>query len=183
MAIRYYLVPVIGNGFTAKTGWRPKYFIDLTAVKYRTLFYGWLPTALIQADVDQATHDTIVANSDVVSLPENLSQTINLTVVQNIFTSRDIPASWLNAGLTYLQVLRRLEALFNFATKYQSFLAHKMLRAIWANDVTLAGLPGFLQADLQEAADFFGVDTAGVTGSTTVEELMVNFAAQIEANQ
>lgn len=170
---------MIGNGFTAKTGWRPKYFIDLTGEKYSTLFYGWMPHALIQADLDQPTHDSIVANPDVEVLPANLNQTINLSAVQTILSDRDIPISWLNSSLTYLQVLRRLEALFNFARKYQGYLAHKMIRAVWVNDVTLNQLPGFLVSDLQEAADFFSLDTTGITGTTTVEELMVNFAAQL----
>lgn len=180
MATRYYLVPVIGTGFDHLNMRRPKYFSQLTGVPYQTIYYGHLPTVLIQADLLQAVHDQIVAQPDVAVFPVNLNQAINLAAVQTALSARNIPAGWLNGSLTYLQVVKRLRALFLFAQRYQAWLAHKIVEALWDNDVTLASLPGFLIDDLQETATSLGLDTTGITGQTTIADMMVTLAQQLE---
>lgn len=109
MSVRVYIVPVVADvvGFTAK------YFNDL-GVSWTGQLYGLEPVMLVAADVTGPQHTSIAANGDVAAFPLNLDAVIgaNLATVQAQLESRDMPSDWVDASMTYRQLLKWLTRLF-----------------------------------------------------------------------
>lgn len=179
MAIRYYIVPVVGKGFNRETGRKPKYLGEIGGLKQRTLYYGHLPVVLLRADVTQVLHDSVSANSDVISFPLNIDNQVGaaLTTVKTKMTAAQIPNDWVLATMTYRQILRRLEYFFQFVTRYQGRLAHELITTLWDNDTTIADMTAATLEDVQGAATSLGLtDFSGITTSSTLGEAMVTLA-------
>lgn len=96
MAIRHYLVPRVGNGQTPETAYRAKYFSPMASDSDAALFprgrsrlhaVPGRTVVLVEADVTEAEHSTIVAQADVVSLDQSLSAAERTAVARVISES------------------------------------------------------------------------------------------------
>jgi hypothetical protein len=175
---RIYLVPLTGTGLTRQDAKKPKYFSDLASDNpaiqgAQILWYGLLLVALFDCpNMDQATHDAITANADVVAFPQNLNAQVgaNLAVVQASLDQFSIPSGSVTATTTYLDIINALIKLFNFANQFHYWFGQKIMRYLWDSDVKLNQLPGDLLSDIQLAADNRGIDTAGITAAMTIKQ-------------
>lgn len=174
---RYYLIPATGTGLTLATARRPKYldaFAGSAALAgMQFLYYGQLQTVLVNLpNVDQATHDALTANADVIAFPLNLSAQAggNLAAVTAALESVKVPSEWVQTTTTYAVILSRIQKLFLFCQRFQGRFKHSLFEAIWNNDVQLQQLPGAVLADMQAAAESLGLDTSGISASTTLRD-------------
>ena len=123
--IRYYILPIDKR----PTGHRgPKYLKwrfnpDGIDCQWSLKDYGLIDAALIAADVTQAQHEVLAAESDVAALPQDIDQNdsaIALPKVQNVLEALRIPAAWVTTDYTYRVLLRMVAGLFMFAQRYHA---------------------------------------------------------------
>lgn len=183
---RYYLFPVIGKGFSHTSARRPKYldaYAGLPAVEGKQyLYYGQLPVVLVHLpNVDQATHDELTANPDVIAFPLNLASTVggNLATVKNALEAALVPSEWVNGGTTYAEILTRMQKLFIFTQRFQAWLKHRILTALWDNDTLLQDLPGFLLEDIQDTCDSLGISYAGITADMSIRDAVAILSQRV----
>jgi hypothetical protein len=180
MAVRFYVVPKIGTG-TDVDRFRPKY-VSAFPVKWAAVDYGMEATFLVGADVDATQHTSISSNADVITIPANLDSTIgaNLTTVQNALDSLKIPSDWVTSGMTYRTVIALVIKLFKILQR----LHGRWLTTIFESGITLSTTFSQLtqaQRDrLQDVATSFGIDTSGVTGTTTIRQALKLLAQQLQ---
>jgi len=173
-----YLVPVIGTG-TQEDPRSPKYLAS-----YACTDYGHQPQMLCAADVDAGTDAALQANSDVTRIPDNLDAQLGagaVTAVQNALEARNIPAGWVTQALTYRTVLRTLFGMFSLFQRYAA-IAQNPNAVIDGATVTLSTqfnqLPLKARQDLQATVASFGLDTSGLTGASTIRQILKAFADQ-----
>lgn len=188
MSFRIYLMPIGGAG-TRQDPRKPKYASSFDGTGYTMMDYGLEPVCLVEVEnISAGAHNIVAANPDVTALPIDLSQTIGaqLTVVQNTLAGLNIPENWVQAGFSYLQVLRVVVLVFQFMQRLHGLLPNARL---FDTGVTLATrinqLPANVRTALNAAATSFGFDTAGLTGTTTLRQALKAMADQfpsIEVN-
>lgn len=122
MANRFYLAPIeqVGNYRGPKYfSWRfdpdPPALID---AGWSMMDYGFLPYALILADVDAGQHSTLSAQADVYAFPENLDQPVTDPAIDAFFEAVNIPTDWLTPSTTYRELLRQTAGMMQFNQRY-----------------------------------------------------------------
>jgi hypothetical protein len=185
MAIRFYVVPKIGDGLTISTAFRPKYFgtgETFAATLTHALDYGREAVFLVRADVTNAQNTNITANADDVGSPTNIDNAVgaNLTTLQNRFEAAGIPAGWVTSGMTYRTVLRWTARLFLIAQRLHGMVDGRMVPPGITLNSTIGDLTVAQRDALQEAALRLGVtDFSGVTLATTIRDALKALADQI----
>lgn len=185
MAIRFYLVPKIGDGLLITTAFRPKYFgvgEAFAATMTHALDYGLEPVFLVRADVTNPQHNTIVANADVVGSPANLELTVNasLTTVQTRLSAKGIPAGWITSGMTYRAVLRWTARLFLLAQRLHGQTNGRPLPSGITLNSTIGDLTVAQRNALQTAAVSLGAtDFSAITLATTLHDALKSIGDQI----
>lgn len=187
MALRVYLVPVIGDGLTPKTARRAKYiapdefFVGGIVGRYQAMDYGNEPMMLVAAEVTAAEHTAIAANADVIAAPANLDNTIgaNLATVQAALESVNLPADWITSGMTYRTVLRWIARLFLVCQRFQGLAGGRLFPA----GITLASVIGDLSASvrqkLTQGAQSLGLDTSNIAPATTIRAALKDLGNQM----
>jgi hypothetical protein len=194
MTLRAYLIPI--NEVTNPRGQSlrvPKYFpigggaqspiaglegLDIAGEDD----FGLQPTMLVVADVTPAQHGVLAGQPDVVSVPADISQNISaaaLPTVQNELEALNIPGNWVTTSNTYQQVLHFVMACFQFAGRFVALTGLD----IYAGNVTLNTqfnqLPAAARNGLQATATDMGLSTAGITGTSTVRDILQSVANQL----
>lgn len=189
VSVRFYLVPKVGDG-TKGNSFRPKYTDPNSLgegwhVAWQGMDYGQEDTFLLACDVTPQQHTTLAAQSDVLSVPVPLDDTVSpvaLTVVQNQLEAMRIPGSWVTTDHTYRQVLRTTARIILFMQRYQGMFPEE--RA-FPTGVTLATRFNQLTAGqrqrLIDVSDSLGIDRTGLTGAMTLRELLRALADQLPA--
>jgi len=174
---RIYLTPIEGTGLTRQDAKKPKYFSAYRGQPVmdnsQIIWYGLLMVAMVDCpNMDQATHDALTANPDVIAFPENLTNAVgaNVATVQAGLDSFSIPSSWVNSATTYQEIMTRLYKLFDFANSFHYWFGQKVMRYLWDSGTRINQLPGDLLADIQAAADVRGIDTTGIAANMTIKE-------------
>ena len=178
MAIRFYILPieVVEN----RRG--PKYFkwrfdpdppgIDCP---WSMKDYGSIDQAVLVADIAAADHAALVLNADVMALPLNLDSNMNAGAVNTAKTfleAAGVPAGWVNAGVTYRSVLRTVTALFLFMQRVTAILGRPVTVTQAGLNTQVGNLPADVRDALAQAADEQGFDRTGITGTTTVRQVL-----------
>jgi hypothetical protein len=143
--------------------------------------YGNEPACLVGVlNIDAATDTALRANPDCYGLPVNLDQQVGgaANTVQTALESVNVPGTWVASTNTWRQVVRFVGAVCQFAQRYQG-----MANAQWfTGGVTLAttfgSLPANVRTDLQAAAQSFGFDTSGITGASTLRQIITSAGSQ-----
>lgn len=184
MTIRFYVIPIERTASLTQRG--PKYFkwrYDPNPpginCPYYMMDYGDVDVAFICADILDADHTALIANSDVLSLPLNLDQNLTapaVTAAQNFLEAINIPAGWVSTALTYRQVARLVCAMFQFMQRVTFYLGHSItLPQNWAN-LTISQIPVDIRDAMAAAAASFYFDYSAVTGSTTIRQVLKGMA-------
>lgn len=196
---RFYIVP-IETYQSPNTLYRgPKYFpwkwshmvdpqsnlLELEGVTWGNLHYGRENSMIVCADVTPAQHTLLAAQPGIMSLPENIDQTMTsgaVTTAKAYLENLSIPAGWVNTSLTYRSVLRTIAGMFMFVQRIGGISKKKIselgitLETQWKNILTAT------QIIIRDAADSLGLDSSAVTGNTRVREILKIMADQFSTH-
>jgi hypothetical protein len=176
MTIRYYIVPIervdLGRG--------PKYFkwrlgTGTITCQWAMVDYGQVDQAVVAADISDADHATLAAASDVMTLPVNLDANMTAGAVNTAQTwleSIGVPAGWINAGLTYREVLRTVTALFLFVQRVCAILGRAITITQAGLNTQFRNLPADVRAAITQAADEQGFNRTGISNTTTMRNIL-----------
>lgn len=181
MAIRWYLLPL--ETIDNRRG--PKYFkhrgnpsgLD---VRWGMMDYGLMPVALLWADVSNAEHTGLIANSDVRHVVQhtNVDNQVGggaVTAIRDGLEALDIPGNWVQATDTWRQVLRGVMGMFQFAQRVHGKFGVTLLPDGYSLNTTWSELPQGARTILLETAQELGIDTGGATGATTLRQIYKAF--------
>lgn len=184
--IQYYLIPATINyaGFRA-----PKYTDPVTkggplpvGTPVDWLDFGQEPTFIVAIDTDAATHATIGSQPDVAQFPVNIDQNVgaaNLATVQAKLEQFNIPGDAVTAATLYRTILKGVTAIFDVMQRYAAISANALVFDASTNlDRTLGSIPAAIRNNLQLACDQLGYDTSGLSGSSTIRDLLKKLATQ-----
>lgn len=172
MALRFYLVPKIGDGLTPMTAVRPKYVADLS-VGFAAMDYGREDLMLVGVDVSVAQHTSIAANADVTVIPSNLDATIgvNLAAVQASLEGWNLPAEWVTSGMTYRFVIGKVGRLLTFMQRFRTRDVGRFF-ATTTLDALVSSLTQAVRAAIQDVAASLDIDASAITGAMTVRHAL-----------
>lgn len=198
MAFRLYIVPVVGTGATRSDARRPKYFssdaagagnigIIAAGQSWTAIDYGFEPWMVVGADLSTSDDNLIVGQVDVMALPFDLAPTLNsaqVTSVQTKLESMNVPAGWVTTALTWLSVVRIVLGMFSLIQRYAGIHgAVSLFSGGVTLNATIGSLPISVRTDLLAAATSLGLDTSGITGSTTIRNALKQLADQFTQAQ
>ena len=179
MTIRVYLMPIVlaeRGGFTRRIA---KY-LDLGG-RSTTIPYGQENVAIFICDVTDPQHTAIIANTDVRAMPADLDTAVTnaaRTQIVNALELLNVPAQWIANGQTFRIVLRRLAGIFQLLQNVHG----RGLRFLQASlDAQISALPQNVRDAMQDAAAVLQLNTAGITGATTVRVALATIGAQFDA--
>lgn len=169
--VRFYIMPIEVVNETkrgpAYLKWR--FNPDGVDAPWSMKDFGFQDTCIVAADVTAAQHQTLVANSDVVAAPANIDNIIDTVAkrdnVRDKLEDLNVPAGWVQTGMSYREVLRPVTHLFMFAQRYHALTGRKMVEPGYNLNTRISDLPLEVRQGLQQAADDLGYDTSGIAGS------------------
>jgi hypothetical protein len=169
-------MPLIVGGGPSKLGRKPKF----TPAGYSIIPYGAENVCILSADVDAATHTTISADSQVSAFPANLLANLTsgaVTQAQGFLDGLNIPSQWVNTGITYIQMILIIGRIFEVSQMFE-----RSIGKLFANGITLSttfsALPIGTKNTLTQIATSRGWDTSGLTGSSTMRQILKFMADQ-----
>lgn len=163
-------MPMVSDG-TDTALVMPKYANLVSTGMWSCIPFGNEGTCVLGADVTTADDTAISANPDVQSIPANLSANLSagaVTQVQAALESRNIPAGWVTTSLTWRQVLRTVFTMALFMQRFTVYSVAKFFQSGVTLSTTFGSLPAGIRSALNNAAQSFGFNTTGITGSTTI---------------
>jgi hypothetical protein len=185
---RFYLLPKIGDGiFTNPL--RPKYTDDEAlgvgwslAGRWSAMDYGLEDLFLMGADVTPEEHALLDAQADVTAIPTPIASNVTagaLGTVQSRLESVNLPGSWVTTAFTYQQVLAIVGRVVAFAQRYHGLYGTRLFSVTITLNTQVNQLTAQQRQRLQTAAESFGLDYSGVTGTTTMRQLLKLIADQM----
>jgi hypothetical protein len=181
VALRFYIVPKIGDGLTPMTSFRPKYIADLSGVQWGAMDYGRDDTFLVGANVTPAQHLTIDSNIDVISIPQNIDNEIGLTALDTVkarLESLRIPADWVTTNHTYRDVLRITGKGFSIMQRFGAMHGHSFFVGAITLDTRMNQMTATQRQELEDAIHSLAnsqgvtVDLSEVGSTTTVRRVL-----------
>lgn len=176
MALRFYLVPRIGDGVSPATAFRPKY-LEFTTYLFNQEI-GAEGTMLVAVDFTNAQHTTLTANSDVSGFPANLDSNVTngqLATVKAAIDAIPLPSDGIVVGTPYRAILRRLLRITRILRRFSAG-ARERLFASHVMTTTLAEIPTARRDKLKAAVEAHGFSTATLVGSMTIGEALIEIA-------
>ena len=179
--IAYYLMPVSGTG-TAENPRTVKYADEMD--NWSALDYGNEPIMLVRAGVTAAQHTSISSNADVLSAPDILTNTVGaaLAQVQSKLENINIHSQWITSGMQWRTVIRGIAIMFLLAQRMQGRGLATLFPAGVTLNSTFSSLPLAIRTHLIDMSDSFYFDRTGITGSTTVRQILLALANQYRDN-
>jgi hypothetical protein len=178
MTIRYYILPIERLPFR-----KPKYFSwrgsPGISCPWSMKDYGDIDQAIICADILAADHTALIANADVLSIPVNVDSALTVSArntARTFLETYNIPAGWINTGMTYRAVLRTITAFFLYMQRVTGLLGHGITLPVGWADLTMTQVPADIRDAMTQAAASFGYDYSWVTGTTTVRQVLKGMA-------
>jgi len=183
MVLRFYIVPSVPDPLRGGETRTPKYFVSTDGISYACMDYGMHPVFLVAANIDGATHATIAANSDVTSVPENISIPVggNLSEVRAALSGWSIPSSWVTYAMTYKVILKYIAVFFQIAQRLHGMYGLEVFPPGVTLQTTLGSLTQPQRDALTAVAASFDWDVSAATGSWTVQQLLKHMADQWNA--
>lgn len=197
-----YLMPTTGDGTGGSHGnpFRAKYADDLKAqgVGFAQHRYGnegaWF--VYVPAGTPAALHATIQADATCFTFPDDLSITVGAQSgqVTNLIENFNIPANWIQSADTWRSIARVVAFLVFLFEQFGPLAVSTFFGSANATggQITLATtwnnganrLTAAWRTKLQALAASYTppLDTTGVTGTTTVRQLLKGLADQVSPN-
>jgi hypothetical protein len=128
---------------------------------------------LIAVEAAADVHTTLAALPNVLALPENLDQNLTgVTALRTALEARNIPAHWISTSFTYRQALRIMVGIFQFAQVYHAETGRRLFQDAITLTTRMNQIPAAERTRLSDVAAKTGLDTSGVTGTTTIRQLL-----------
>ena len=148
-------------------------------VDYTAIDYGRDQWCLAAADMTAQQAIDLQAQPDAVVFPANLDANLTagqVTATQTELANRRMPDQWVTTAHTWRDVIR----IVGQCSKLLLYFQGRFAKSFWEVGITLATTIAELtqnQRDaLREAAAHFGVSDDGVTGATTIRQVLKLFA-------
>ena len=182
MTTRLYIIPVIHltDLHYNVPAYLPHRFHAATAglegVPWAWTTYLLEDVALLIADTSDTQHALLDAQAGVFPVA-NLDGTIPNTGVRNrIRTALEdgfVPATWINTGMVYRNILRALAGMFHYHNRAVALAQGRIFTGGVTLSTTVSQLTTAQQAALSQAAQDVGVDYSGVTGATALRAVFL----------
>lgn len=184
---RFYILPMLVQPPDARRpGLRsPKYLYEDPFQQYprRSIDYGAEDICITYIKgITQAHHDALTANPDVIGLPEDLQAQMTVgqvTGAQNFMEGINIPAGWVNTSRTVGATLKIMVGLFEFFQTWRGLTGDRHgspLNSGMAMNDEFNSMSLLNRSRLVVTMDRMNVDVSGLTGTSTLREIMQNFA-------
>lgn len=180
-------MPMTGTGSSHVDPRVPKYVAEFGSAQWQLVDYGSQDACLVAVDADATTHATLTAHADVLTVPANLDSNPSaaaVTTTQNALEALTIPAGWVTTSLTWRTIVRVVIGMFVLNQRYWVIAGNTIgngRRSIF-DSVNLASTVGQMPAQeraiLQQAANSLTLDTSGISGSTTIRQMLQIFGQQ-----
>jgi hypothetical protein len=180
MTIRYYILPiVVYNGVRGPayfSGWPmgPDKHPGINC-QWSMKDYGSINEAVLCADILAADHTALIVNTDVLAIPINIDSTLTVSArnaARTFLETYNVPAGWVNTGMTYRSVLRTVTGFFLFFQRVTAVLGRDInLPAGWL-DIQIQNVAADIRAALQQAATEAGYDYSAVQPTTTMRIIL-----------
>lgn len=179
MTIRYYVLPIEQ---TVANQRGPKYFHwkfdpDPPGIEcsWSMKDYGSINQAVLCADISSTDHTSLSSHSDVLVVPINIDSALTVSarnIARNFLENYNIPAGWVNTGMTYRTVLRTITNFFMFFQRLNGILERDLdLPAGWL-ELEVQQIPAGIRQAMMQYADENGIDYSVVTPTTTMRNIM-----------
>jgi hypothetical protein len=180
MAIRFYLMPLIGTGRTQEAR-RPAYLTADLVGQQLYLDYGTEPVCLVRLEVSERQHARLRAYRDVLAAALPLSTPLGdtLAAVRAALDTFHIPSAWLTKAQTWQEVLRTLATLCQVAQYLQRVLPGRLFAVHVTLETPVGSLPVLLQAALQDLMATLAVARHTLPGTTLFGTVLTTLAAHV----
>lgn len=186
VTIRWYIVPITlvnGNARYAShfggKGLTPD--AQLAGVEKVMMDYGLIDVGLVVANVTPTQITYLNGLSDIIVIPANIDNTIgaNLNTVKSKLATFNIPSVSIAAGDTYRKAMREIAGQFEFMDSLTA-LTEVNPMTLNANvlSITYGSLSQTWKNALQQTAARLGYSTAGITGASTMSDILISVGNQ-----
>lgn len=183
MTLNLYVMPIIGTA-TRSDPRRPKYDSTIlnAGFSYTAYDYGNEPWCLVGVqNIDAATDSSLDANADVIGLTTSLDTQVGgaRSTVQTKLEAVNMPGTWVQTTNTWRDVVLFIGAACQFAQRFQGMVTgNRWFTGGVTLDSTFNSLPAGVRSALSSAATSFGFDTSGITGTSTLRQIIQAAAQQ-----
>ena len=190
MAIRYFIVPIerhtdAGGGvkrgpqhFAWKFDQDPANSLP-SSVQWSMIDYGLVDVGVVAANVTAAQVTTMTAFSDVLVIPANINNNLNAAAVsaaQTFLENINVPAGWVSTSLTYRQVLRTITGMFLYMQRVTAIAGLALDWQSVSLGTQVQNIPLAWRNAMQQAADELHYDYTGITGTSTLRQVLKSMA-------
>lgn len=186
VALRWYIVPITlvnGNARYAShfggKGLTPD--PELVGVEKVMMDYGIIDVGLIAANVTAAQITYLNGLSDIIVIPANIDNQIgaNLATVKSKLAAFNIPSVSITGTDTYRKALREIAGEFEFMARLTAItLVNPTTLNANVLSITYGSLPQNWKNALQQAASELNYSTQGITGSSTMGDILTSVGNQ-----
>lgn len=166
------------------SGVRPKYVTEL-GVSWAVCRFGVQigDPAIAWVDATAEQEASVGAHADAVVVPplDNSIGAGSINAVRNQIENLNLPAQWVQVGMTYRTVIRVLVGTAQLMQRMRGLGQPTKLAGNL--DRTIASLPAAVRQALAQACDEFGIDRSNIVGSTLLREALRDFGQQFVAGR
>jgi len=183
MTLNLYVMPLTGSG-TKQSPRQPKYLSTFQAFQRGWFEYGSEPACLVGVvNIDAPTDATLDAFPDCSGLPTNLDATVGgaRTTIQNALEAVNMPGTWVQTTNTWRDVVLFIGAACQFAQRFQGNVGGRWFTGGVTLDSTFNSLGASVRNGLTSTAQSFNLDTSGITGTSTLRQIIQSAAQQLVA--
>lgn len=187
MALRIYIVPMVTELVGTKFDIHPQYIYGLPYI-WAAIPYGSDDVCICGVhDISTADHNSLIANSDVFGLPENLDQlmaTNAVNVAQTFLENLNIPANWINTSRTYREVVKIVIGIFQFnqiwsgLTNGNTPFKEGMNLSTQYNQMST-----IVKKRLRDCFDILNIDRTSLTATSSIREALILFGQEFSNSQ
>jgi hypothetical protein len=160
---------------------RPEYSNTFPKGTLYDTFDSGVESVCIFVTDDAAAIAILDAATDVAKFPNNIDAQVgaNLATVQAKLESFNLPGDAVTAGSIYRTIIKGIVAIYDVMQRYTAITQNQLLFGATTNlDRTLGSIPANIRNALQQACDERGYDTSGLTGASTIRDLLKKLATQ-----
>lgn len=187
VALRFYIVPVVQVGIyrsPAHFGGRSNPVdAELAGMTWGMMDYGLINVGMVGAQVNPTQITYLNGLTDIIVIPANIDNTIgaNLATVKSKLAAFDIPNVSIQAADTYRLAMREVAGSFQFMQRLSAITGVNPTTLNIHLSTTYGQLNQTWKNALQQTASELGYSTAGINGSSTLEEILISIGNQNDA--
>lgn len=189
MADNFYIVPKMAETRFGAPAFRPKYFpasfnripADVVLVGNQDVTWSACDAGesmIVYSPNTAAQHTALSAQADCVAIPplDNVIGAGALASVKAQIEALNLPAQWVQVGMTYRTVLRVLIGLVQLINAMDGLGQRPTLTGNLGR--TIGSLTAAMQAALYSACAALRIDSSGILPATTVRAALFDFGQQ-----